>query len=270
MVLRINERDLKFEFGAMDFTIKSVVFRPIDFLPNTRNMDRIIDENTGFPIIIRSLDAMIPSLGVKKMEPGVAFRYNNLLQEVVFTHMTGNEVGKYAIGLEIENESHWRTFYSFDLAVRIVDGGDLPYPPFSMIVSPVGVISTMDLANRLLMYELSKNFRRRTRVDNGLLPGDRMTDIRQTRQLGIQILHSVKDLNDRLVTQDHIQLIDASESRNIMNTVRRSGREVSEECAICFESLARGDRIAITDCLHIYHHTCIQTLINCPVCRQDL
>ena len=110
----------------MDFTIKSVVFRPIDFLPNTRNMDRIIDENTGFPIIIRSLDAMIPSLGVKKMEPGVTFRYNNLLQEVVFTHMTGSEVGKYAIGLEIENESHWRTFYSFDLAIRIVDGGDLP------------------------------------------------------------------------------------------------------------------------------------------------
>ena len=46
------------------------------------------------------------------------------------------------------------------------------------------------------------------------------------------------------------------------------------ECVICLENIKNGDLVALTECFHMYHHSCLNgwLVINpiCPICDKGL
>mmetsp|Transcript_77060 Transcript_77060/g.152695 ORF Transcript_77060/g.152695 Transcript_77060/m.152695 type:complete len:394 (-) Transcript_77060:47-1228(-) len=57
-------------------------------------------------------------------------------------------------------------------------------------------------------------------------------------------------------------------------TVAYKASLVQEECSICFETFAEGDRLRLLPCLHKYHADCVERWLvqkhTCPVCKLSL
>lgn len=86
---------------------------------------------------------------------------------------------------------------------------------------------------------------------------------------------TIIDENDKLISENTklrtnlIKLIKSYPKDYIFNRI------INDKCPICLNKYKYTEKIALTNCLHIFHKTCIDKSIeggclNCPNCRFEL